>query len=642
MSPRSENPEQGRILQQRLLVMVLVIVGCCAVLTGGLAYRQLIKADDMRETERRQNFRRIVMPGPRGNIYDREGRLLVGNRPLFSAVIYLNDLRREFREEYRRLYQARRATEPVNREQLSLEARERVVGRYMNLINGILDRDEAVATRDIERHFGQSLLLPFPLLTDLSPEEYARLVEQLPVDSPIQVITDSARYYPYAASAAHTLGFVSSTEEIQTPGLPGEELLTFRFEGKVGRSGLESSFDRDLQGHSGGEIWSVDPGGFQYERVDYRPPVKGRDLQITLDVDLQQAAEKAFGDKIGAVVALDVMTGEVLALASFPNFDLNQLSPVLTRTTDQQIREKGAWLNRATQGLYPPGSTFKLVTAIAGLRTGVTNAQRIIHCPGYYQVGRRTFHCNNRAGHGDEDLVGAIRDSCNVYFYKTGLEMGIEPIAAEARRFGLDQSTGIELAETRGMLVPDPIWKKEKHYGEPWFDGDTANVSIGQGALLVTPLQMACFVSSVARGETRTQPTLLVGGVESPPTAHHGETIGISPAGYALVREGMRQAGATGTARLAAPPGFTVAGKTGTAQVRKDGQPTTLAWFVGFAPAEAPRIAVVVMVEGVPAEDTRYGGGATAAPIAREVFAKYLQKQQVLPQKNAVAGDFDN
>jgi penicillin-binding protein 2 len=267
-----------------------------------------------------------------------------------------------------------------------------------------------------------------------------------------------------------------------------------------------------------------------------------------------------------------------------------------------------------------------LATAIAGLKAGFINHTTVIHCPGYHTVGRRVFRCHNRAGHGPENLIESIRDSCNVFFYERGIAMGIERIAETSRVFGLDQPTGIELSgETRRMLIPDPRWKRERFYGEGWFEGDTANTSIGQGFLLVTPLQMATFTASIARGETLTKPTLLrqdgSGRID-----HGGTAIDLLPEQLELVLAGMRESGGRGTGRLAGSPSMPVAGKTGTAQVRKDGRPTTLAWFVGYSPAVDPRIAVVVLVEGAPEQETSYGGGATAAPIARELFRAYHLK----------------
>ena len=605
------------------LYLLYVVIGICMIaLLGGLGYRQLIQREAFAAAAERQNYRRILMPGPRGIIYDRNGKVLVGNRPLFSAVVYLNELRAEFREEYYTLVRRQRdlGLNP-DRYTLNTTARKNVVQRYLNRLNLLLRENVEVESKDIERHFSQSLLLPFPLIKDLSTEEYAQLIEQIPVDSPIQIISGTARWYPHSEAAAHTLGFVSDSTEFPEGSLGGDTLLTFRNAGQLGRSGLEKAFDEQLQGQTGGEIWTVDPGGYQYERVMHEQPGKGQDLVVSLDIDIQLAAEAAMGDKTGALVAIEIETGEVLALASRPAYDLNDLSPYISFEVDAEIREKGAWLNRAIQGLYPPGSTFKLVTAMATLREGIVDAETQIFCPGYHLVGKRVFHCHRRNGHGEEDLVGAIRDSCNVFFYQAGTEAGVWAIANEARRFHLDQPTGIELpAETHRMLVPDPEWKAARFYGEGWFTGDTANMSIGQGFLLLTPMQMATFAASVASETTFLQPTLLHGKGE----AVRGEPIALAPGHIELVKEGMRLAGERGTARLAGKPGMPVAGKTGTAQVRKDGRPTTLAWFVGYAPVQNPRIAVAVMIEGVPEQETDYGGGSTAAPIAKAVFQQFL------------------
>ena len=623
-SPEGKDPGRPRV-NLRLRLFYFVIGLCMASLVAGLGYRQLLQQEEFAAAEERQNYRRILMPGPRGNIHDRHGNLLVGNRPLFSAVVYLNELRPEFRREYFRLVRRQRELGlSGDRHSLNLRARRNVVQKYLGRLNRILGREATVDSRDIERHFSQSLLLPFPLIQDLPSEEYALLIEQIPMDSPIQILTGTTRWYPYKEAAAHTLGFVSDSTEFPEGSLPGDELLTFRNEGSIGRSGIEKAFNKHLQGKTGGEIWTVDPGGFQYERVVHEPARKGADLTVSLDIDIQLAAERALGEMTGAVVAIEVATGEVLGLASKPAYDLNRLSPFLSYKMDKEIRRKGAWLNRAVQGLYPPGSTFKLVTAMAGLREGVISEETTVTCEGVLRVGRRQFHCHRRSGHGPLQLVGAIRESCNVFFYDRGLAAGVWAIADEARRFHLDEATGIELpGETRRMLVADPEWKAARFYGESWFPGDTANMAIGQGFLLLTPMQMATFAASLARGTTFLQPTLLH--EAGPPET--GPPIDLSPGQLGLVHEGMREAGESGTARLAGGPDMAVAGKTGTAQVRKDGKPTTLAWFVGYAPVRNPRVAVAVLVEGVPAENTTYGGGSTAAPIAKEVFSAYLEME---------------
>ncbi|MCD8482010.1 MAG: peptidoglycan glycosyltransferase [Verrucomicrobia bacterium] len=624
-----EKENSSRQWNPRIGLLYGVVVLAMLALSGALGYRQIWKNEHYLEAAERQNFRRILMPGPRGLVYDREGRLLIGNRAVFSAVVYLNELRPEFRREYVEVLRlAREQGTSIDRQILNVQARSNVVQRYLDNINALLGREDSVDSRRIERHFSQSLLLPFTLIADLAPHEYALLVEQLPVDSPVQVITDSTRFYPFDNAAAHALGFVTTSNDFPDFGLPGEDLTTFRFEAKIGRSGLERAFDELLQGRPGTEIWSVDPGGFQQQRFSWQPPAKGEDKRISIDIDLQLAGERAMAGKVGAFVALDVYTGEVLAISSKPDYNLNELTPFISHTVDQRIREEGGWLNRAMQGLYPPGSTFKLVTAIAGLQYGFIETDTVINCRGFHMVGNRIFRCHNRNGHGHQDLVEALRDSCNVFFYERGVAMGIQRIANTARMFGLDSPTGIELpGESRRMLVPDPAWKRRRFGGEGWFDGDTANTSIGQGFLLLTPLQMAAFTASLARGETITRPTLRYLGGQA--VDHGGQSIPVSQEHLQLVLNGMRESGIRGTGRLASLPNLVVAGKTGTAQVRKDGRPSTLAWYVGFVPVDNPQVAIAVLVEDVTDREGAIGGGSTAAPVAREIVRAWHAKQSI-------------
>lgn len=618
----------------RLYFFYWLIAFVYLTLVFGLAWRQLFLGEEYHERGEQQSLRRILQPAPRGDVYDRHGRLLIANRPRFSAVIYLDeslraDMRRAYldlvREERERMQERGESLSSGDRAVLDWQARAQVMQHYLDEVNAIIGRDEEIDIDELRRHFGQSLILPFPLVKDLKLDEYARLVEQLSPESPVQIYTDTARYYPQGSLAAHTLGYVGSTEEVPREGVPGEKLMTFSVRGKEGRTGIEKAFDEQLRGASGGEVWRVNPAGYQYRRLLTQTPERGDRLVTSLDVDLQRAAEEALGDKTGAVVALEVQTGEVLVLASKPDYDLNDLSPYMTQETKAEIDEKGAWLNRATQGLYPPGSTFKLVTAVAALRNDIIHPETESFCAGVHRVGNRNFPCHNRAGHGQTDLRRAIEKSCNVYFYEHGVKTGIDNIAREARRFHLDEPTGIELPyETSRALVPDPEWKRERGYGS-WFPGDTANTSIGQGFLLVTPLRMATFAASLARGWTETNPTLLhKPGRTAAEAGAGGEPIDLPPGDYQAILEGMVAAVETGTARFAQVEGVAVAGKTGTAQVRIEGRPTTLAWFLGFAPVENPQIAVVVVVEGTEPGDS-FAGGKTAAPIARAVLERYFQ-----------------
>ena len=625
----------------RLFFWIIFVAG--AMLIGGLGWSQLIGIREYQEIEKRQTERRILKPGPRGDIYDRNGNLLVGNRPHYSAVAYLDDLRPDFRSEYSKIIRAERArieedyqttpeaTRPAappnpNYNRLQWVARQNVVNRYLAIINRITGRNDSISQRKLIRHFNEQLLLPLPLVQDLSADHYARLVEQLPVNSPIQIHTDTARHYPYGSVAAHLLGYVQSTSPDASE-IPDDGIKTFTFKTKLGKTGLERAFNQQLSGTTGMEIWRVDPLGFQDTRLQMIPPQQGQDLITSIDMDLQLAAETALGDRTGAAVALDIQSGEVLTLVSHPSYDLNELSPFIPRETFDAINERGAWLNRALQLSYPPGSTFKLISSIAGMRHGTIDTDSVHDCQGVYRLGRSLKRCHARHGHGATDLAKAIEGSCNVFYYREGLDMGIDILSAEAKRFGLDQKTGIEVPfETSRLVVPSKEWKKAQGRGG-WVPGDTANTAIGQGFLLQTPLQMATMIASIARGETRTRPTLqALARKDALQVNHGGEPIGLTPAQTRLLWDGMeRVVGPDGTGRLVHIDDFRIAGKTGTADFRAHGKEVNLAWFVGFAPVEKPRIAVSVMVEGTKASHT-YHGGSTAGPVAKDIFLKFIEK----------------
>lgn len=616
--------ETHRAGNPRILFFYFVLGAMLLTLAGGLFFRQLLHSALYSERERQQSQRRIITPGPRGNIYDREGRLLVGNQPRFSVTLNLGELGDELAREARKIQANFRPLHPAERpsyDQRSRIARGTVTQRYLDQINSILGRADQVDARDLERHFARTRLLPFVLLDNLTPAEFARLIERLPVKSPLQVYESTYRSYPYGSAAAHTLGYVSTDTDPPIEDFPGDDLTTFKMKGATGRTGLELKYDEHLEGVAGGAIYRVDPAGFCVDLpLSKRLPIMGHNIVTSLDIDLQLAAEKAMEGRVGACVALEARTGEVLVLASKPDYDVNALVPRFSQETYDKIHQSGGWLNRALQGQYPPGSTFKIITAIAGLRSGAIDPRHSrTNCPGYLMVGNRRFPCHRHSGHGERDLVGALRDSCNVFFYTYGLEVEAGLLAAEARRFGYDHPTGIELPwEFRHPIVPDPVWKKHAR-NESWTRGDTVNLSIGQGDLLVSPLQVACFMASFARGETETKPTLLhVAGRPAP----HGASLGLSRGDYNTIVEGMEQCAQVGTARFTRVDGLRVAAKTGTAQKGR----IELAWTIAYAPIENPQIAVAVVLEGAE-PDANFGGGTFAAPVVHSVLQAWFDKQ---------------
>lgn len=629
----------------RIRFFYFITAGLILVLIVGLSYRQIFQSDVNHFKERQQNQRRVLVPGPRGNIYDRNGQVLVRNRPRLAVVLHLDELRPEFLQEFRRIHKNYVETgdkDLPSSADMSTLARVSVVQGYLDQVNVILGTDLKVDVPSLKKHFASELLLPFPLIDDLEPADYARLIERLPVISPLQVYVSNKREYPFGSAAAHTLGYVGAKDDLVAEDYPGDDLTTFKMRGSVGREGLERTFDETLQGEPGVKIFRVDPAG--YKIVDHRAdlsilPKQGKNITTSLDIDLQLAAEKALGDQTGDAVAIDVKTGEVLALVSKPDYDLNDTSPHILDVTWNDMKARGALINQAISGAYPPGSTFKILVSIAALRSGAVAPDDIIaDCEGTMRIGNTLKGCDNGlAHHGEVKLPEAIAVSCDIYYYTLGLKMGAEAIAAEARRFHLDQRTGIELpGETTRMTVPDAAWK-QRVKNEKWFPGDTANMAIGQGFVLVTPLEMACFAASVARDEVFTKPTLLHDPEGKP---QHTESIGLTSVQRDALIQGMvactTPTYAHSTARvLDLPalkiPGVQIAGKTGTArkEVRKDGVPAgwiNYAWFICFAPAEKPEVAIAVMLEG----DTigeEFGGGANAGPIAANILKKYFDKQ---------------
>jgi penicillin-binding protein 2 len=444
--------------------------------------------------------------------------------------------------------------------------------------------------------------------------------------------------------AAHVLGYVKDSEELppnveDIAEVRSESMQKLRQTGKTGAAGVELSFDHVLKGLSGWELWTKTSSGYNQTRLKYSEPVQGSNINLSLDLRIQRATEQALAeikDSQGvalpaAAVMLDVHTGEILALASQPTFDPNRLAGRITASHYDEVEKSGAWLNRATQGLYPPGSTFKIVTAIAGMRKKVVDWDDILECGAFYRVGDRDFPEHEPVGYGDVDLDKMLAISCNVWNYQIGLRAGPDALASEARRFGLDTPllestsspdanggahTELPYAAGRGLVVPDRDYKLRIKAGA-WQDGDTANFSIGQGYLLTSPLHMASFAASLARGETRTIPTITHASDRD--GRHRGSTpIGLSKAQLDAVRGGMVRCVEEGTGRSARIQGLPIAAKTGTSEYFKKGEKAHLAWMIGYAPADNPVVAFCVLVEGQ--LDTNTWGGKTAGPVVKQML----------------------
>jgi penicillin-binding protein 2 len=511
----------------------------------------------------------------------------------------------------------------------------------------LLDEEPASMRERLGEPRGRRRFQPVRLAGDLSFDHWGR-VESHRFELP-GVMTDvrPRRDYVEGELAAHLMGSIG---EIRREQLRSREFADYRAGEVIGQSGVEKVWERHLRGRAGGRNVVVDVAGRVVALLDEREPEPGGSVTLTLDLDLQRAAEEGFqpevlGEpgKMGALVALDPRNGDVLALVAKPTFDPNDFAGGIDAETWKRITgdEWRPLRNRALSGQYPPGSAYKPFVAAAVLTDGIMTPEERHFCPGHFRLGRRTYRCWKRAGHGSVNLREALKQSCDVYFYQVGVQLGIDRIADFARGFGFGAPTGIALGDERSGLVPTRHWK-ERRYGEPWQKGETVSAAIGQGFNLTTPIQLAVAYAAIANGGVLLEPRVLLRRVArdgsrevagNPVVRGH---LPVAPEHLAWIRDALEAVVAEphGTGGLARVPGVRVAGKTGTAQVVHLKQTEDLeedeipikyrdhAWFVAFAPVEAAEIMVAVLVE--------HGGhgGSAAAPIAQRVLARYFEKQR--------------
>jgi len=594
-------------MARRLAVLRLCVVLLCAIVLGRLIQLQIVEGARNRELADQNRIRVVRRLAPRGNIYDRRGRLLASSRLAFSINVVPGELR--VSEATDSAAGLARLLE-MQPEELESRLRQETGSGY-----------EAV-----------------PVYRDAGPEIVARVEENLPYLSGVSVLADAARFYPEHGTVAHILGYVReiSSDELLQPQNAGYRPLDL-----IGKAGVEKQAERVLRGRDGGDQIEVDATGRRVRTLGSVRSEPGADVWLTINLDLQRAAEEALGGRPGALVALDPNTGEVLALASSPTYDPNLfVGAIRPEDWDRLSGPDHPQQNRATNSRYPPGSVFKIVTAAAALEAGVTDESDVFQCSGVYRIGSWRLRCWKRAGHGRESFLEGFAQSCNVMFATLGRRVGAGALAEMARRFGLGEKCGLDLPEETEGLIPTPEWKR-KARGEPWYPGDTCQMAIGQGDCLATPLQMAREVSVIANGGKLVHPYVIqrIAGETAPPM-EPPRPIGLKPSTIATIRKGMKAVVAPGgTATHIASDRYAIAGKTGTAQA-PGGLPH--AWFGGFAPADNPRIALAVIIEHAG------GGSEIAAPIARYVFDAALlppserrpwPKKEPEPQQLAHLGD---
>jgi len=603
----NKNPDRDWI-KQRLIGASLCIIAVFSLLFLRLMYLQLIKGEEFRRLSKTNCVRLKSIKSSRGLIYDRQNNLLVDNRPAFDLTIVLEDAN-PLRETVSRL--AMLIDEP-----------------YEDLMDSI------------EKAGRAAFYKPLTLKRDITRDQLA-IVEAHQFDLPgIYIDIEPTRHYIYKKTAAHLLGYLG---QINRKELESGQYPNLRSGDSIGRYGVEKSFESFLQGRRGGRQVEVDVNGRVIKVLKTVEPQSGNDLSLTLDLKLQQRAEELLTGKDGAVVAIDPSNGDVLVMASTPSFDQNDfIGGISTKKWRTLMDDPGRPMNnKAIQAEYPPASTYKIITALAGLEEKAIDRNSTSYCPGFYRFGNRRYQCWNRHGHGEISVVDAMAQSCDVFFYQTGEKLGVDVLAQYANGAGLGRLTGVNLAHERDGLIPTAAWKKSR-YRESWQAGETLSISIGQGFNLVTPLQMAVFIAAVGNGGTLYKPRIvkaikdtngsvvkeiepeITGGLPA-----SGENLSIVKEGLFKVVQGNR-----GTARRVRVKGINIAGKTGTAQVfsRKAGEKfenkklkRTLqdhAWFVCYAPAENPKIAISVIIE--------HGehGSSAAAPVAGDLVATYLKSEK--------------
>jgi len=600
----------------RLWPLVFVVLAIFTLFIGRLFQLQILEGEYLASRSKTNYVRTVQLDAPRGMIVDRDGRAIAASRPAYHVDVMPNEIQQPW--------------------------------RTYSVLGAILGRDPTEISDKVGRPKGRRRFQAVSLSKDLTFEQRAMVAEHRYALPGIEFYGKPLREYVYGELASHLLGTIG---EIDPAELAREDLADYRSGETIGKTGIEASYEVHLRGRSGGANRIVDVAGREIEELDRIEPTPGGRVVLAMDLDLQQAAEAAFltddpaqPRRMGAIVALDPNNGDVLAMVSSPTYDANAFAGSISREIWRALNadEWHPMRNRAVAGVYPPGSTYKAFVAAAGLAEKVITPANTAHCNGYYRLGRRTYRCWKKGGHGTVDLQRALAGSCDVYFYELGRKLGVERLARYAKLFGLGSPTGIAVRGEAGGLVPTPEWKRRVRR-EAWVEGETISLSIGQGANLVTPVQLAVAYATIANGGTVVEPRVVLRKetwdgelVEELPPVIRGRNV-VDPAVLEVVKKGLMSVvmDPGGTGRRAQVPGINVAGKSGTTQVVsldvvKDLAPANIpiryrdhALFAAFAPVESPEIVVVAIVEHAGG-----GGGALAAPMTQKVMARYFSKKE--------------
>lgn len=609
--------DKERIFSRRAFVVGAAQGAFLAILGGRLAWLQVVEGSRYKTLAENNRINLKMVAPPRGQIVDRFGVPFAVSRQNFRVLV-VPEQTDDLRQSLMRLR------------------------KYIKLDDARLEKVLKIAAKTPS-------YTPVEVVDNLNWEAVSTVEVNIPDLPGMGIDMGEVRHYPFADATAHLIGYVgaASKEDQEKERDPLLTLPNFQ----VGKSGIEKTFDKQLRGKAGSSEMEVNVVGREVRELRNMTSREGSRVVLSIDAELQRFAQQRLApERSASAVVMDVHTGEIYALASYPGFDPNYFTGGISHERYEELRSDLALplTNKAVAGQYPPGSTFKMVTALAALEAGVVTEYSTAFCPGHYDFGNGRFHCWKKGGHGTVNVVTALQMSCDTYFYKLSTELGIKRIKDMAMRLGLGAKFGMELSEERAGLMPDEAWKK-KNRNESWHPGETVIASIGQGFMLTTPLQLAVMTSRIVNGGKAVEPWLAgaIGGeyVTRPPW----EDIGLNKKHVDLVLRGMNsvvneQRGTAYAARIK-EPGMEMGGKTGTAQVKRISKQERaagvknedLAWhlrhhalFVGYAPVSNPRYACSVVVEhGV-------GGSKAAAPVAHDLLLMVQQRDPA--SKKLIAG----
>ncbi|BAQ63309.1 cell division protein FtsI [Geminocystis sp. NIES-3709] len=566
---------------QPIFIMVVISLFLFGAIGLRLGYLQIVEGDKYSLKADSNRTKIIPKPPVRGNLFDRKGRILGATKLSHSAYLW----------------------PVVQKKENWLQIRTMLA----NILN--IPEDKLQELLEKEGYDSPTLVR---IARNLTPQQITAIEENRDILSEVEVDTDTVRYYPQGKVGSHILGY---TREINGEELKARQNEGYRMGDVIGKMGAEAGFESELRGEWGGILMERDGSGKVIRKLGIKEAKAGNDVTLTLDLELQKVAEKALGDRKGAVVALDPRDGAVLSMVSYPAFDPNIFSGRITEQIWQEVQGKGnPFINRALVG-FPPASTFKIVTATAGMESGKYSPSTVLPTYAYLRVGGTAFGEWNRSGFGPMGFVSALAWSSNTFFGQIGNGVGGETLIKWSRNYGFGSKTGIEIPEESGGLIADQEWK-QKRFNWDWTVGDTVNMSIGQGFTLATPLQVAVMFAVPANGGYKVIPHLYQ---DKATYLKKRESLNLKPQTVNTLREGLRAVITRGTGGKVALSGVAVAGKSGTAEAPPG---KSHAWFGGYAPYDKPEIVVVAFVE-----HSGGGGGSTAGPIVRQVLEAYFQNK---------------